>query len=768
MKKKMFLVLGILSIFILLASPLRAAAQAPEADALPQQYAAIEVNGNKATVPFGELGYRERTLLSPFAITSILFSTPLGWKLIPGGEIELHYDVLLSGADVNKIIDTKNPYGGSLLLTLNDQLIGSIPLDEIGSHTIRLEIPDAALTSTREDGRHQLSISLDASFSCDYDINARVVIKPTSFFDLVFEESSPALNLSRLPNPFFLQNSFIPDSTLVVVPDDPGALEIQAALNVMAGFGSMISSAYNMELITAGQLSGIDRSLYHMIFVGTPDHLGVLSEVNFQIPVANGKFVNLPPKSEGDGVVQLALSPWNPNKVVMMVGGNSEEAVVKAGQAVSSGRIFVYENPALAFVSNVQVLSETLPVVEDFTFENLGYVTQTLSGIGAPSQQYLFYVSKEQVLTKEAYIDLVYYHSGLLDYGVSSFTVDLNGQAIASTPFSKESEQVTTLRIKIPPGTLRYGENRLDVKASMVILPSCDVSGFSNPWFTVSNQSSVHLPVVNGSSLAEPLLKDLKFFPELFVTHSDLGDMAFIFAKSDAASWKIAGKLAYNLGQQFNPLIANIQAAYADNVPQDIHDTKSMIVLGLASELPFLAEFNNLLPAPFDLSNNTASERQMQVVYRIPDGVSVGYLQLMLSPYNAEKSILVVSGNDSKGVTLAGNGLIQSDLQSQLAGVFAVTNGTQIATGNASSPFSVVGEVAPGSQEIMTTPVPDLGGVPVTESPVWLLPVIAVSVLTILGVLGYVAISAIMKNRSRHIVIPESEKQVEESDESQK
>jgi len=747
MKNKMFLILGIL--VILLTIPLHAAAKAPEVDVQPEKYAAIEINGNNAKVPFLDLGYRERTLNSPYGITNIYFNTPLSWKLIPGGEIEINYDVFLSGADLGKVVDSANPYGGNLIFTFNGQIIGSTPLEGMGSHTVRLEIPDTALTSILQDGRHQLTISLEAQFSCDYDVNARIVVNPTSFFDLFFEESSPELNLSRLPSPFYLENSFIPDSTLVVVADNPDALEPQSALNVMAGFGSMIGRVYDMQLITVSQLAGFDPTLYHMIFVGTADKFPVLTDVNFKIPITDGKFVNLSPASETDGIVELALSPWNPTKVIMAVSGNSGDAVMKAGQAVSSGRVFVYSDPTVAFVSNVQALSDTLPIVEDFTFESLGYVTETLSGIGLKSKEYIFYVSKEQVLTKDAYVDLVYYHSGLLDYGVSSFSVELNGQVISSTPFSKESEQVTTLRIKFPPGTLRFGENRLDIRASMIILPSCDTSGFSDPWFTVSNQSSIHLPVTLPGINAEPLLKDLKFFPELFVTHSDLGDIAFIFPKSDVASWVIAGKLAYNLGQQFNPLIANLEAAFSDEVPQQVHDDNSMIILGLASETPFLSEFNDMLPAPFDMASNLASEKQMQVVYRIPEGVSVGYLELLLSPYNAEKSILVISGNDRNGVLLAGDSLLVNELESQLAGVFAVTNGKQVATGNASSPFSIVDNVVPGAEAVSTTPVPEIlaGGPPLFERPVWLIPAIVLSSITVVGVLGYVAISAIAKRR---------------------
>ena len=127
--------------------------------------------------------------------------------------------------------------------------------------------------------------------------------------------------------------------------------------------------------------------------------------------------------------------------------------------------------------------------IEDFTLQNLGYQTETLSGIGLNSVQYLFNASKEQLNAKDATIDLIYYHSGLLDYGFSSFTVELNNQVISSTAFSKETEQLTTLQVKIPPGMLRFGENRLTVSARMLTTTSCDATGFSNPWLTISDQT---------------------------------------------------------------------------------------------------------------------------------------------------------------------------------------------------------------------------------------------------------------------------------------
>jgi hypothetical protein len=273
--------------------------------------------------------------------------------------------------------------------------------------------------------------------------------------------------------------------------------------------------------------------------------------------------------------------------------------------------------------------------------------------------------------------------------------VELNNQAIASTPFTKESEQLTTLQVKIPPGLLRFGENRLAISARMFVVTSCDTSGFSNPWLTISDQSRIHLPVATDANSVSPWLLDLKFYPDLFTTHSDLGDVAFVLPRSNSPTWKIAAQIAYQLGWEANPLISSLQAVYADAVPQQVLDQNSLIVVGRSSTVPFLSQINDQLPAPFDFETDTASESNMQVVYRIPSGMSVGYLQLMSSPFNIEKQILVLSGNSDNGLSMAGSTLTESQLRGQLTGVFAVTNGTQVATANASSMFSAVGTLVP-------------------------------------------------------------------------
>jgi hypothetical protein len=747
MKTKLIAILILLG--LLVRNPVEARAWTWNEARITERNTLVQVGENEAVVTFGELGFQETSLVSPFDSTRVLFSIPPNWRLVPNGEVQLEYEVTLTGADVGLVGSEQNPYGGSLAVTFNDKLVSTIALRDLGTQTLTLSLPPESLVASRQDGRHQLTISLNAQFSCLYNIRALVIIKPTSSFKLPFEVSSPALDLSRLPAPFHLRNALLPDKTLLVVPNEPDVKELKAALNVMSGFGSLVGETFDFSMVTAGELTDTLLADSNLIFVGRPEQFDLLEGINFPLAVENQKFANLPPESETDGVIQMAVSPWNESKTALLVGGASTDAVNKAAQAISSGRILVYENPALAYVADVQLLSRSLPVVEDFTLQSLGYKTETISGIGLNSVQYLFNASKEQLNSQEATIDLLYYHSGLLDYGLSSFSVELNNQVIASSAFAKESEQLTTLQIKIPPGILRFGENRLTISARLFAITSCDTSGFSNPWLTISDQSRIHLPVSTDPNAASPWLLDLKFFPDLFTTNSDLGDVAFVLPKASPSTWKIAGQVAYQLGRTANPLISNLDAAYADEIPQPVLDEKALVVVGRASTVPFLSQINDQLPAPFDLTNDTATESQMQVVYRIPSGMSVGYLQLLNSPFNIEKPVLVLAGNTDEGLTMAGNALLVNELRNQLSGVFAVTNGTQIATANASSQFSAVGTLVPPDQAVVNTPLPASGGPGPTTlaQPGWLLPVLVASGVAVLLIILLVIVSAFARKR---------------------
>ncbi len=749
MNTKAFVTFFVLAILIL--SPIRAAADAP---AQP----GMQGGENAVSVTFASLGYVDSDLVGPLDGTRKVFSVPANWQLKPGGTIYLDFNVLLTGADVGLLEGKAVAYAGTLTVTFNNKVIGYVRLEAGGSKTASFTIPADAITSVRENGQHELNILLNAQLDCLYDVRTVVTVLATSRLDMMFDIASPELNLARLPAPFYLRNSLLPDTTLLVVSGQSTAQELQAAMDVMSGFGSLVARVFNFYLVTDDKVTPEQIASSHLVFVGMPGKMPLLEQVNFPVPIAGGKFVGLPQESTEDGVLQMAHSPWNPNKVVLLVSGNSGEAVIKAAQAAGSGKIFVHQNPAVSYIRDVQALAGSLPIVEDFTLADLGYDNERIGGIGISQVDYTFFAAKEQLAAKDGLVKLVYYHSGLVDYGVSSLSVEINGQVLVSVPFAQETEQITTLEIKIPSGVLRFGENTLTIQARMQPNMSCDFSGFSDPWLLVSNQTALHLPVADAAPVATSYRVDLKNFPIMFMNQSDLGDVTFVFAENDPTGWKAAADLAYTLGANAKPSISHLSAAYANDVPEELRANSSLIVIGLASALPILSEVNDSLPAPFNLEANTAEEQGMQIVYRIPPGVKVGYLELAASPFNPEKLVLVISGNSDEGVSMAGSALLADVLKTQLTGVFAITNGLQVDVSEGLSHFSNVGSSIPGSEQTLMTPIatPTQAEQPseTLDGPSWLLPLMIASGILVALILSIVAIGAIRRNQTPQFDTP--------------
>ena len=248
--------------------------------------------------------------------------------------------------------------------------------------------------------------------------------------------------------------------------------------------------------------------------------------------------------------------------------------------------------------------------------------------------------------------------------------MSLNGETISSVTFTDELTNLKVLRIEIPTGILRFGENQLRVEADLLPITDCDYAGFAKYFVTILDETLIHIPVAPTPDSTAQIPLDLKMLPGIFLTHTNLDNLVFVLPEANPSSWSVASQIALELGNDGLPLIPEMLAYFGSEVPPEIAENHSLIFVGRSSELPLLAEINDELPAPFNFESDTASEEQMQVVYRIPPDVSIGYLELLPSPFNQSEAMLVVSGNTDEGVSLAGSTLIDSKLKSSALRAF--------------------------------------------------------------------------------------------------
>ena len=518
-------------------------------------------------------------------------------------------------------------------------------------------------------------------------------------------------------------------------------------MSIAAGFGRMSSGDLVLPLVPLNLLTDEQRLNSHLIFVGNASNLQSLNAVRFPIEVLP-QGLSAPGSQPDDGFIQMAVSPWNAARVILYAGGNTDAGVIKAAQAVSTGLIQPGAKPNLAIISDVSTAVQTPPELEDRTFASLGYPTRTVTGFGYSTLDYNFYIAPGQVADEGAYLNLVYAHSALLDFDNSSLVISLNDQRIGSERFTEEtSQQTNTLKINLPPNAMRTGDNKLSVQVELVPVDFCSENINNSLWFTVSNASMIHLPLIPSDVSFPSALLSLGQYQIPFLNSPTLDNIGFVLDPSEPNSWNIAAALAADLGRKSGGRVLGPEVVFGDAVTDTFLQSHDLIVIGRPSQLPVVAKMATAMPAPFDPNSDQASERNMAITYRLEPNASIGYIELFGSPFDGNRTVMTVLGSTDEGLGWSGNALTLPTLRSKLAGNFAVVNREQVLTTD-----TRIGLISNLSATAVPGAIPTIVSLPAATAaigrPKWILPAIIVFSLLIVGLLIFLFISARNQNAS--------------------
>jgi cellulose synthase operon protein B len=680
----------------------------------PSQPSAAQTT--RSAISFEQIKQPVTRLRGPSDQLFVAFATPEHWGLRAPSTIELDLDILIPGDSTSgatsstTVTNTNSPQvapggrnclAGALNVTFNGKFLDSVVLPGGGKRKVSIPIKAEALTpEPGANNRHALFIQFDASERCGVDQFAQLLVQNSSRFEFSTVEQEPVRDLTLLPRPL-LQRTFDPDRAMLILPDAPSAGELEAALNVAAGFGRMTEGSL---AITTTSISRMTETLWkdhHLIVVGKPAGLPIINVSALAEPLVDGKFKTT---DADDGVVQLAVSPYNRERVVLVISGNSDAGVVKAGRSVSSGVVRPGIKPAVAYVASVAAPQSAVESVPDSrSFAELGYATQRSQGIGGYSFFVEFNTPNAVSLLGDGYIELSFVHSALLDYDRSNVNVYLNDVAIGSIRLSDSSTRLVRTRIPVPETVLRPGRNRMQIQSTLTSRSSERSQPFDAFWLSIQDDSSLFLRFT--SKPARATRANLANLPKPFTEESNLGNVAFVLPERDPSAWAAAASMAFYIGQASSNLPLNIGAALASAVPAELREQRNLIVIGKALELPVLSEIK-ALPAPFKDGSNIANEDNIGVGYRVAESDDMGYLQFVQSPWNKQRSVLLAMGSTDRGVTWAGKAVTDAARRGRLTGNIAFINDAQVSAFNVRIPTqddpaangtAVPGAAAPGA-----------------------------------------------------------------------
>ncbi len=675
-------------------------------------------------------------LNGPFDAENIYFSIPPNWQMLPDSSITISATVVFNN-NAPAGTEVVQSAAGSVRLFLNNNLIGLISIDKAGDGVYQFQIPpEAFVTNARPDGLYQLRFLLESGWTCNFDENMSFIISTASNLILPHDSVTPDTSLLNFPFPLYQDSSLFISSALIVIPDSPTSAELQSAMTLAAGLGNISSGNLLLDINTVGRLTQEQIASNHLILVGRAASVPFSNLIIFPIQPQNGQFPNSGGNPD-DGIIQMINSPWQEDKVVLAVSGNTDNGIIKAAQAVTTGSLRTNLFPNVAIVDSVQADSLPFSSRVDQTLDEMGYGGEEMTSLGVNNSEYIFYVPPGQTISDDAFFELQYGHSSLIEYERSGLVVSVNGQPIGSVSMTAETakEAINKVRFEIPPATIITGRNYLEVRASLIPLDRCISPDFDGLYTNIWKDSFFHLPLV--TAVFNPTAQyDLAAYPAPLGINPTLGDTAFVLPKDDIEAWRQVLQVSKFLGDKSNGPIVDLAVFYADSIPVDERPNYHFIMVGQPDQLPVLQEVNNVLPAPIEFSDGVAIEPDMQVNFRINPNATLGYIEMFQSPWNADNIVLLAMGNDPQGVIWAASYLIEP-LSYELRGNFAVINDTQVYTADTRISVITPGIAQPAADsqqpalEVLPPAVVELNTV-APYRPAWLMPAIILSVILIL------------------------------------
>jgi hypothetical protein len=378
--------------------------------------------------------------------------------------------------------------------------------------------------------------------------------------------------------------------------------------------------------------------------------------------------------AERDGIVQEIVSPWSSRRALIAVTGLGDDALLKAARALSSRSRFPGMLGPFALVQKVEIdPAELTELGEDMSFASLGYEDQTLFAIRFDEFEYTFDLPGEWAVSNDAYLALHFAHGAILANTSSTLEIELNRTFVGSVNLGENATD-NWVTIPLPRKTLRAGRNHLYVRLIGSFDP-CTTSG-DQLWLTIYADSGLHLPHENAD-----LSLDLANYPYPFSDPGDLGEVVFSLS-TDPTITEIEGvlRLAAWLGNVSKGSSFVPQVVLGGDPEAESWTGFDMIAAGRPTNNPYVSAVNETLPQPFRPGTDEILQQVDDLIYRLPAGISLGYVQELPSPRDEEQAMLVVTGTTDESVAWALSVLSDDALFWRLAGNLALIRGEEVWT----------------------------------------------------------------------------------------
>lgn len=547
----------------------------------------------------------------------------------------------------------------SLTVLINNVPIKSIKLNAKTNYknTLEVLVPKDYIIK----GYNEIKIKAYKTISdkiCQDDSNTGnwLVIHKESYTSIRYKQKKMGNSINEYPYPYVEIEDNLKLDTTMVVPDNMTRGESTAVFNLASDFGK-ITKNDNLKFDVKLYSEMKNWSDDNIIYIGKPENTA--EEILDTLSTKEQTLLS------SNCLIKQVDSPYNKNKKMMVVIGSNEENLIKASNLLIENRLSNQVLSSSILVNkdtNIKINREQELNLGHLTLKDLGYSDFLLEG--AFNQQALFDVKipKGKVLDNGSKIVLNLRYSDNLDFKKSLVTVSINDVVVGSKKLDRSHSNNDKLELKIPKDIDNKNYYQVKLSFNLSIKNSnCITRESNNPWAYVLNSSYLELSTKENESLS------FENYPYPFVRDDEFNDLTVImpdYSGSQAMTWM--SRLGVNLGANINSHKGKINVIRGKEFNDKYKDT-NIIVFGVPRNNSVIKKLNNNLNIKFNKSySNFLSNDKISFIDDYEKNISA--IQLIKSPYNNQKDIMIISSINEKNLYLGMDYLLNKSKVNDLKG----------------------------------------------------------------------------------------------------
>lgn len=565
----------------------------------------------------------------------------------------------------------------NLNVLVNNTSIGSVPLNlpqgEIGD--IVLEVPVGVLQNYNELVITTLQNNSPTCTQDALDPSLWTEILPDSKLVFDFQPQPVALDFAQYPYPLFDELSLTPNQIAYLEPSSVDQAWLTAATQFQASLGRLaefrpLDSRIATELVS--------QPNERLVIIGTPEVQPALEQLDLPLALSEGQWLGddgepLPPET---GVLLLTTTPGS-QRIVLVISGNSEAAVAKAGRFLAQPADWQIATGYAVLVDEVSEIPSPeardwpryLPAEDEFQLSDLtnyfGEPMQdvTVRGSQAPALEFDFRARPDDRFLPDNSMLLEYSYGPQVNPLTSLVEVQLDGVGLDGDRLTSiDGAERQTLKVALPADQITpQSKIRVNFQLDPRERRSCSRVTDAQLWGTVHAETRFDLSRELGTRL--PDLKLLKTgYP--FAAPQDLSSTAVVLPDQPSVTeLELMLEFAERLGRLSQAESIQLSTYQIGQLPAAVRDSQHLVGIGTQARFPLPEAFET---EGFKLDKALSRQWQQSKIQTIPD--REGLIKQVVSPWNEERVLMALSAQVPEGLQQAQQLLAKDGLFYQLRG----------------------------------------------------------------------------------------------------